>query len=159
MDLPPEIRNIIYRKLVVVGTIEFARDKLENKKMRPLLALLRVSKQIHAEAEPLYLANNLFRLPLDWFHCRPFMDYSADFVLHGDTALPQLFSMAGLSLIRNLSFAFNDGQIRKLANRDTWDDYEEDNGSALFHAMLDFERGDLVDVWQHSKADQGWDEA
>jgi hypothetical protein len=71
LDLSPEIRNMIYKEVLFVGKIHFAPERQPNAGRhyyergyeKPQLSLLRVCKQAHAEAEPLYLSMNLFELP------------------------------------------------------------------------------------------------
>ena len=67
LDLPPEIRNMIYEELLIVGKVFYGYYSPNRSGYRsPQLTLLRVCKQIHAEAEPLFLSKNLFNLPSDW---------------------------------------------------------------------------------------------
>lgn len=73
LDLPAELRCQIYEYFVIVGKEFYIPDHyaVNNEKRFkdwrayrvPELTLLRVSKQVHDEAEKLYLSNNLFVLP------------------------------------------------------------------------------------------------
>jgi hypothetical protein len=147
LDLPPEIRNMIYKEVVVVGVVSFSPGNSNQK--RPQLALLRVCKQIHAEAETLYLAGNLFRLPHDWYHCLPFSRSPKERLRHGRAVVPQLFSQTGLSLIRNLSFNFNTSQISTKSPGAIWNGYDDSHGAGSFSALTPYERGKLMMHWQH----------
>jgi hypothetical protein len=59
-DLPPEIRNMVYKEVLFFVKVHFPEkdakgdlDRRSWKYKKPQLALLRVCKQIHSEAEPL----------------------------------------------------------------------------------------------------------
>jgi hypothetical protein len=74
LELPPEIRNLIYEEIHFVGQIYFpSKDAIGGWERcswnyeKAQLALLRVCKQVHDEAEPLYLSKNLFLLPVKFF--------------------------------------------------------------------------------------------
>jgi hypothetical protein len=66
MDLPAELRIHVYEELVVVGKIFFTPSSYEvrescrftdyTKYRKPSLTILRVSKDIHKEAEDVYLS-------------------------------------------------------------------------------------------------------
>jgi hypothetical protein len=71
LDLPTELRLQVYEHVVVVGRVFYDPDPLEahdsispfayfQEYEVPSLAILRVRKQIHAEAEDIYLKVNLF---------------------------------------------------------------------------------------------------
>jgi hypothetical protein len=76
LELPAELRLMVYEELLVVGKVFYKPTAYEirngsrfdgyDRFRIPELQLLRVCKQIHAEAEPVYLAKNLFVLPKDW---------------------------------------------------------------------------------------------
>jgi hypothetical protein len=76
LDLPAELRCQIYEYFVVVGKIFYSPDyySVKNEKRfkdweayrTPELTILRVCKQMHSEAEEIYLSKNLFVLP-DFF--------------------------------------------------------------------------------------------
>ena len=78
-------------------------------------ALLRVCRQIHKDAEPIYLSSNLFVLPPQFIYCPPFrapverseglllrQAHGADYVFSEVQGRP-LFSQQGLPLVRNIS--------------------------------------------------------
>ena len=76
MDLPVELRLQVYRQFVVVGKVFFTPDSYDcrnnirfkdcEKYPKPSLAILRVSKALHAEAKDVYIAENLFVLPFNF---------------------------------------------------------------------------------------------
>ena len=81
LDLPPELRMLIYGELVVVGRVFFSPDWYEieegrrfdeyKQSTRPNLAILRVSRAVHDEAEDIYLSKNIFVLPPLWNYVQP----------------------------------------------------------------------------------------
>jgi hypothetical protein len=83
MDLPVELRDMVYEELVVVGKIFYTPDEyavMTEKRFKdwksyrvPCLAILRVSKQVHDEAEKVYLGKNLFVLPDQATSRQPFI--------------------------------------------------------------------------------------
>jgi len=63
--LPPEIRNAVYELLIVNRKIAIASPRNRRKKVPPRTnfgCLLRVNKQIHAEAKTIFYARNTFIL-------------------------------------------------------------------------------------------------
>jgi hypothetical protein len=114
LDLPPELRCMVYEELLFVGKVYFkgtdkehansARYKDKAYYQKPSLKLLRVCKQIHQEAEPVYLMKNLFVLPLGWQAMEPFRSLvkpeSPPTAIH-------LFSQNAPTQLRNLSIAFD----------------------------------------------------
>jgi hypothetical protein len=115
MDLPAELRVQVYEELLVVGKVFYTPDPwdIEAGPVRlarwttyaaPSLSILRVSKQIHHEAEPVYHSKNLFVLP-DFFHRRqPFSSGANPKIPHHDR---WLFSKAGLTGVKNSNVSFN----------------------------------------------------
>ncbi|KAF2273417.1 uncharacterized protein EI97DRAFT_503494 [Westerdykella ornata] len=111
LDLPLEIRFMIYEEVLVVGKVFYTPtdydlsngERCDNYQSfkKPELQLLKVCKRIHAEAEPIYLAKNLFVLPVDWFKHSPFRSPG------GTSSSRFLFSEAGLSLIKNVSLGID----------------------------------------------------
>ncbi|KAF2743067.1 hypothetical protein M011DRAFT_250806 [Sporormia fimetaria CBS 119925] len=109
LDLPPEIRVMIYEEVLVVGNVFFRnrygqmppddhRYRDCNRIPKPELQLLRVSRQIHDEAEPVYLSKNNFLLPVGWERMKPFDIHSST------SSTAPLFSRAGLVHVRYISF-------------------------------------------------------
>jgi len=122
MDLPTELRVMVYEELVVVGKVFYTPDAyaVANEKRfkhwtsyrAPSLAILRVSKQVHNEAEEVYLGKNLFVLPDQCTTREPFLQKLGPND-HGSggahTPFPDrwLFSASGPQLIRNISVCFS----------------------------------------------------
>ncbi|KAF2246737.1 hypothetical protein BU26DRAFT_567081 [Trematosphaeria pertusa] len=140
LDLPIELRVQVYEVLLVVGRVFYTPDWFEQREgirftdmeryRKPEVQVLRVSKQIHAEAEEIYLAKNIFVLPHMWLVCHPFSGalirtnselFRADSRSRSGGAGAQqggrkqctfgpgyrpLFSTKGLQLVRHVSFAF-----------------------------------------------------
>jgi hypothetical protein len=110
LALSTELRCQIYERLVVIGKVFYTPEQysIRNEKRlkdskaykTPELSILRVCKQIHDEAEDIYLSRNLFVLP-DFFACKEF-NYSK----HQCLKRP-LFSSAGPKLVKNISLAFS----------------------------------------------------
>jgi len=73
LDLPTELRVIVYKELVVVGKVFYTPDDYAVKTEKrfkdwksyraPQLAILRTCIKVHEEAEEVYLGKNLFVLP------------------------------------------------------------------------------------------------
>ena len=114
-----EVRFLIYEEVLVVGRVFYTpteeeadnSGRMANHTLfrKPELQLLRVCQQIHDEAEPIYLKNNLFVLPSSWYQCLPF-----DSQLEASRINRYLFSAAGLKYIRNLSIAVDQGVVSAL---------------------------------------------
>jgi len=113
MDLPVELRCLVYEELVVVGKVYFKDTESEHAKSiryddkayfeKPHLKLFLVCKQIHNEAEPIYLSKNLFVLPVGWQFLKPFECPSYSSKNNRKT----LFSKSALKYLKNLSFAID----------------------------------------------------
>jgi hypothetical protein len=117
LDLSAETRLQVYEHLVVVGKVFYSPDDftLQNEDRfrdwtlyrKPELQLLRVCKQIHDEAEKVYLSKNLFVLP-DFFHFRNPINLD---ILQppGHIPFPEmpLVSNAASKLLKNISISFN----------------------------------------------------
>jgi hypothetical protein len=82
MDLPVELRIIVYGYLVVVGKVFYTLNEYEKRERcishdddwhhTPELSILRVSKTVSSEAGHLYFSANTFVLPLKWSVMPPF---------------------------------------------------------------------------------------
>lgn len=158
MDLPPEIRNMIYEELVVVGKVFYTpynedgtgyedKDRLGQRCRdwgyfkKPELQLLRVCKRIHTEAESLYLAKNLFVLPVNWHRYNPVAKFEYCSGLSVDMGRRCLFSESGLRYIRNISFAV-DQRISETPqlNLEWWTRWSAEYGPRPFVDMTERER-------------------
>lgn len=84
LDLPTEIRNMIYENLLVVGKV-FPYPKMDDQRCEdmdkydhPELQLLRVNKQIFEESAPIFFSKNKFVLAYGkrdrWPHAWPLWD-------------------------------------------------------------------------------------
>jgi hypothetical protein len=166
MDLPAELRLHVYEEVLVVGKIFYTPDSWDTSRgvrfahwqdyATPSFSILRVSKQIHAEAEPVYLSKNLFVLP-DNFHLRqPFLSHSREdpIISH-----PRrwLFSKAALSALKNVSISFNTrvGEIPLGATNCTWDQHEKDEGRA-FESSTAGERSQLAHTHSYHWLTRNW---
>jgi hypothetical protein len=166
LDLPAELRVQIYEVLVVVGKVFFTPDWYEVEQSQrfthwkdyriPNLQVLRVCKQIYAEAADVYFAKNLFLLPPDYNLTYPFQH-----VEKGDTSLQphkglRLFSTTGLQKIRNLSIGFSLGsRVRMVMSASSWALAE---GATMreFSAMGAAERLALAHVHAKNKQARFW---
>ncbi|KAF2714020.1 hypothetical protein K504DRAFT_462464 [Pleomassaria siparia CBS 279.74] len=133
LDLPAEIRVKIYEEVLVVGKIFYTPNDYDiwngnrcrgHKLFRkPELQLLRVSKQIHAEAEPVYLSRNLFVLPIKWPDFQPFKELSHFHIRDMESNARHLFSVSGLSHIKNVGVAVDQSLCEgsaKVLGSDCW---------------------------------------
>lgn len=148
LDLPAEMRNMAYAEVLVICQVYFDERRKRKSYQKPEVGLLRVCKQIHAEAEPLYLSNNLFHLPVNFADLQPFRSY---------LTWDHLFSTAGLTLIRNITIEFEISQLQPLDFKEQWDCYEEENGAGSFCNMTPEERRDQADVRHTSEAARTYD--
>jgi hypothetical protein len=116
LNLPPELRCLVYEELLVVGKVFykntglFERDntiRFKDKEYfrEPYLAILRTSKLVHDEAEKVYLSKNLFVMPSRWQYYAPFM------YRQNTLNSRSLFSERGLDYVRNLSIALDRADI------------------------------------------------
>ncbi|KAF2714019.1 hypothetical protein K504DRAFT_518150 [Pleomassaria siparia CBS 279.74] len=116
LDLPTELRVQVYEEVLLVGKVFYTprwREIKEGGRFRdwsryrkPQVQLLRVCKQIYQEAEKVYLASNLFVLPVR-FNCRkPFDMHSHcnDLTLHRER---WLFSKVAFQYLKHISVAFD----------------------------------------------------
>jgi hypothetical protein len=83
-----------------------------------------VCRQIHDEAEPIYLSKNLFVLPMFWPAFQPIRTDSSSFYHHyrPDNTSPHerrhLFSAKGLIYVKNISFSFDQLDLSGTYGRD-----------------------------------------
>jgi hypothetical protein len=146
---------MVYEECLVVGKIFYTHnrddryigDRYVNYKLfgKPLLALIRVCKQIHAEAEPIYLSKNLFVLPAYFAKHESIVElrdiasevgaYEAG-AHEGLTNTRSLFSKAGISYIRNISIPVD--QIFTVKSGRSYDEWmnDKDEGSAAWWGEL-----------------------
>ncbi|KAF1955341.1 hypothetical protein CC80DRAFT_92288 [Byssothecium circinans] len=120
LDLPPDIRCLIYEELLSVGKVFFldtdseqcnsVRYKDKRYYGKPYLSILRVCKQTHQEAEPIYLSKNLFVLPLHWHLHDPFCGYDSD-VEPPDFFRKRLFSDNANLYLRKISFSIDNKDL------------------------------------------------
>lgn len=154
-DLPTEIRVMIYQEVLVVGKVFYTPDEYDvwnGKRCRghqlyhkPELQLLRVCKQIHAEAEPVYLSKNFFVLPIKWYKCQPFKELHWFRIRDLNSHARHLFSPAGLFHVKNISISVD----QKLAEPkgmtvDNWKHEELVYGSTSFAQLSHDKRFERV---------------
>ena len=111
MDLPTELRVQIYEYLVVVGKVFYTPNDYERKESplyaevdqyrKPDLAILRVSKTVHSEAEEVYLGENMFILPFECDTFSPFYTFSP-FSQGTPIHSRFIFSQAALRLVKKI---------------------------------------------------------
>lgn len=118
MDLPPELRIKVYKELLAVRRIFYSpntscgkvlgeRGRFSNYALyhKPTLSIFRVSKEVHHEAEHVYLTSNIFVLPPSWRYAQPLR-------LDAEKKNPEwanrwLFSEAGLHKVKHVSVGFS----------------------------------------------------
>jgi hypothetical protein len=161
LDLPPEIRNMIYKEILVVGKIFYPElDPYDNRLhydfdyKKPQFALLRVCKQIHSEAEPLYLGMNLFVLPNKFKDCRPFCEIGRDPVTFETRRF--LFSKAAFTHVRNIYFAFTTEGNGKMGSSRVWAKYHSDPWAMPYAQLSDESRFDMMHQWRLHDAEDDW---
>ncbi|KAF2114706.1 hypothetical protein BDV96DRAFT_687507 [Lophiotrema nucula] len=141
LDLPSELRLKVYSQLLIVGKIFYTPTPWEIRKRDrfkdlssyeiPQLQLLRVNKQVHNEAEPVYLSKNLFVLPPQWPQYSPFRDKHGDMKYSRPRDRP-LFSSLGLDYVRHVSIAFTSANEGWTAIRSTlWDAADSEDPNIL----------------------------
>jgi hypothetical protein len=134
LDLPTEIRILIYEELLIVGKVFYSpnrHDRFNGQRHRgfhlfrkPEVKLLGVCRQIQDEAEPIYLSKNLFVLPIQWPTFQPFRAVSDRSYHYYNSGGPppqdcrHLFSAKGLDFVQNISFAFDQSQLSSLEGGD-----------------------------------------
>ncbi|KAF2638345.1 hypothetical protein P280DRAFT_82284 [Massarina eburnea CBS 473.64] len=147
LDLPTEIRCMVYEKLLVVGKVyyggtDFGKsysirylDKAYYRK--PSLKVLQVCKRVHQEAEPLYLSKNLFVLPLHWHLHKPFAKFNRPELRNSEDK--HLFSDNAFGYLRNISFAIDFKDII-LDPSSTYNHYEWTTGANTFEDFSPIQR-------------------
>ncbi|KAF1851467.1 uncharacterized protein K460DRAFT_362209 [Cucurbitaria berberidis CBS 394.84] len=167
LDLPPEIRNMIYEELVVVGKIFYAPDSYDisnNQRFheyklfrKPELQLFRVCKQVHEEAENLYLSKNLFVLPIGWQQCHPFIELG-DSLRNKPITERHVFSSAGLAYIRNVSVAVDQQLVPLCAyTHNDWKRDDQTYSYTLFSQKTAQERYEWVHEVHLNTCFSSWD--
>jgi len=133
MDLSPELRVEIYKELMVVGRIFFTPNTYEllghqyaadcRSTPAPSLAILRVCKAVHDEAEDVYLGHNIFVLPLEWNMMPPFPCPSpARF-----SRYRVLFSESALTKLKHISLAMSVHSFELFPSLMVGSDWDEDH--------------------------------
>lgn len=110
IDLSMELRLQVYEELLVIGKMFFtskgftkdtdARCRDYKAYRKPRLAILRVFKAVHCEAEDVCLARNLFVLPLWFDEDPPFRNRNAQ-------SPRSIFSACAFKKVNHVSIAFS----------------------------------------------------
>lgn len=136
LDLPVELRCLVYEELLVVGKVYFKNTNKEHvngiryqdkfRYRKPDLSIIRVCKQIHEEAEPLYLGKNLFVLPLGWQHQMPFRElWEPVSTIHVEDPKAYVLPRAALQYLKNISFAIDmDDNAHLRMDHDHWENLD-----------------------------------
>ncbi|KAF2246738.1 hypothetical protein BU26DRAFT_521173 [Trematosphaeria pertusa] len=173
LDLPAEMRVMIYEELVVVGKIFYTHNlhDVENGRRchgfelfkKPKLTIFLVCKQIHTEAEKVYLTKNLFVLPVNWPAFQPFTTRNTSDEVEDDDesskqpAAPRyLFSASALDSVKNISISIDQKQLEHYGcSHSAWTQiYEPAIGPfdqltrhQRFDHIHDLELDDVADQW------------
>jgi hypothetical protein len=117
LDLCTELRCQVYEHFVVVGKVFYTPDDYAVKTetrfkdctlyKAPELQILRVCKQIHVEAEDMYLSKNLFVLPDFFMYHAPMNSRHVNAQGYIPFAKRPLFSAHAKSLLRHVSVSIN----------------------------------------------------
>jgi hypothetical protein len=117
LDLPVELRCQVYEHFVVVGKVFYTPDDyavMTEKRFNdwesykaPHLQILRVCKEIHNEAEDVYLSKNLFVLPDFFAYHAPFKTANLEPQGHIQFSYRSLFSAAANKYLKNISISVN----------------------------------------------------
>ncbi|KAF2114707.1 hypothetical protein BDV96DRAFT_83551 [Lophiotrema nucula] len=155
LDLPAELRVIIYEEVVVVGKIYYTPDQYDYHNgirhlgtfRKPELQFLRVCKQIHSEVEKIYLSKNLFVLPIGWEESGPF----------NTSPNRSLFSPAGFHLVKNISIALDQrmSKVKNPLNHLRWK-FKENRKGFLFHRLSADERLKFAHDWVLDDVFEDW---
>jgi hypothetical protein len=105
---------MIYKEVLFVDKVHYAHEEHPNAGRhyydrgyrKPQLSLLKVCKQVHAEAEPLYLSMNVFELPDNFTEYEPFRHFPGGTLKHLDEERPYIFLHAVFSHVKNLGIVF-----------------------------------------------------
>ncbi|KAL6708834.1 hypothetical protein ACN47E_002241 [Coniothyrium glycines] len=151
LDLPAEVRNMIYEQLVAVGKVIYSRppdacsrlSHVDNTSLKPELSILRVCKQTHDEAETLYHGCNLFVLPEDWPQYSPFTPWDA---CARPIATRRLFSMSAFERVKHIKFRFDSNQPDPVKYGHQWQESEEKTGRSHFE-LTKAERREWIHQW------------
>jgi hypothetical protein len=156
LDLPAELRVRIYEEALVVGKVFYTPDEWDRDHQvrfddwelyrTPQVQLLRVCKQIHGEAEQVYLSKNLFVLPTEFTEYAPFQ-YKVS-RSHGRRSL---FSTNAFDCVRNLSFVICTPQDMSLS-------ITRDERRSWFRQGLDSLEGEDRIVYAHDFVKEGLDD-
>jgi hypothetical protein len=149
---------MIYKEVLFVRKVHYAPEEqlnagrhcYERGYEKPQLSLLRVCKQVHAEAEPLYLSMNLFELPDNFTECEPFCGLS------DGRNRSWVFSEAAFHHVRNLSIPFTTNQLRVTYYRTHWCTYEDHHGDGSYMRLTDAERREQVHTLQNGNDWYDW---
>ena len=175
LDLSIELRLRIYEYLLVRGRIFFSPDdyalsneyrhknKNKNTYFRPQLQLLRVCRQIHTEAEKVYLTQNLFVLPDHFIYHDPFAFNRVErcrLIPEGHIFAPErhLFGENAVHHLQNISIAFNSRRpaLDGLMDRSYWN-YRED-GPRAWGKMTPQQRMEYAHGLAVAKLEDNWTE-
>jgi hypothetical protein len=163
-----ELRCQVYEYFVVAGKIFYSPDEysVRNEKRfkdweayrAPELTILRVCKQLHSEAEKIYLSKNLFVLPDFLSHREPFRQYPRQ---EACVSLPDrpLFSKAAAKILKNISVSFNPRvPTPELLDYSHWNSMERESSDLKFDTLSAQERLErahdessfmLKDTWEN----------
>lgn len=148
LDLPAEMRNMIYEHLLVVGKVFYESNRVRTRGFgRSQLAILRTCKQIHEEAKSLYLSKNLFYLPGNFGNYHPFIAERR--------AGRHLFSRAAFTHVRNLAIQFKVNGAFKPDLPWTWTDYDGRH-TGKFSQLTFAQRREVLAIQQHYVVSRDW---
>ena len=175
LDLPVELRLSVYGHLVLVGKVFYTPDAYSVATEKgfkdwklyhaPSLQVLRVCKQVHAEAEQLYLSKNLFVLPDFCYLRQPFRNPANASATGFNDRIPfqerWLFSRNAFRYLKNLGISFNTRQPSPVTLGPDWTRYERIGAIAGYDAMDETARRDyahehareeLLNIWVYMEA-------
>lgn len=145
MDLPVELRLRVYEELVVVGKVFYtpeeasldsiARFEGYSAYLKPSLAILRVSRTVHNEAEYVYMSQNLFVLPFEFEHQYPFGN-------HGTLDHRLIFSERAIHHVKHVGVEIRSAYSLTM-DRSYWN-WKEKQDPGCFDPMTGTERLELA---------------